>query len=150
MTQRREMNNKTTWPKKADIKREWFVFDVSGQKLGRAASKIAKYLMGKNSPMYTAHGDMGNNVILINADKIAFSGDKDQYLTLQRYSGYPGGLKTLRVKELMKSKPEDVIKSAVKGMLPNTRTRETLISRLYIYSGETHPHEAQKPEKINF
>lgn len=141
--------NRTTWLKAKDIKRNWYVFDVEGKTLGRASVMIARYLMGKNSVRYSNHVDMGNHVIVINVEKIALTGEKKNYLDIRRYSGYPGGLKKLRVKDLLVNKPADVIKHSIKGMLPNNKLRDRNMARLYLYAGSTHPHEAQKPEKIN-
>ena len=140
--------NKTTMPKSSDISRDWYVIDVQDQVLGRVSSTIAKYLMGKDKVDYIAHTDMGNNVIIINAGKVKLTGQKKKYLTVTRYSGYPGGLKTLRTQDLLVKKPEDVIKHSVKGMLPKNKLRDRYVARLYIYEGETHPHEAQKPQEI--
>jgi len=135
-------------PKNSDITRGWYVIDAEDQVLGRLTTTIAKYLMGKNKVDYTAHADMGNNVIIVNAGKVRFTGEKKKYLELTRYSGYPGGLKRLRVQDLLVKKPEDVIIHSVKGMLPKNKLRDKFIARLYIYAEATHPHEAQKPETV--
>ncbi len=140
--------NKTTMPKNSDISRDWYVIDVQDQVLGRVANMIAKYLMGKNKVDYTAHTDMGNNVIIINSGKVKLTGQKKKYLDITRYSGYPGGLKTLRVQDLLENKPEDVIRHSVKGMLPKNKLRDRYMARIYIYAESTHPHEAQKPEQV--
>lgn len=142
------MNN-TTWPKAKEIERKWYVADLEGKTLGRAAVIIAKYLAGKNSASYSRDTDMGHNVILINVEKVKLTGLKENYLDITRYSGYPGGLTRLKLKELLKSKPEDVIIHAVKGMLPNNKLRARMLARLYTYTGSNHLHEAQKPEQIN-
>jgi large subunit ribosomal protein L13 len=141
--------NKTTWLKAKEVERDWFVFDVEGQTLGRACTKIAKYLMGKNNPTYDASLDMGNNVIIVNIEKVTLTGGKEQYVDITRYSGYPGGLTRSKIKDLLKNKPDDVIRHAIKGMLPNNKLRDRMLARLYLYAGAEHKHEAQKPEKIN-
>lgn len=142
------MNNRTTWKSVKDVKRSWYEIDATGMSLGRLAGKIAKYLMGKTSPEYVPNLDMGHFVIVTNAGLVKLTGTKESYLTLQRYTGYPSGLKKTKVSELMKNRPEKVIHSAVKGMLPDTRLKDSYLSRLHIYTEATHPHEAQKPTKI--
>ncbi|WKZ23842.1 MAG: 50S ribosomal protein L13 [Candidatus Dojkabacteria bacterium] len=142
------MNNRTTWKSVKDVKRSWYEIDATGMSLGRLAGKIAKYLMGKTSPEYVPNLDMGHFVIVTNAGLVKLTGKKESYLTLQRYTGYPSGLKKTKVSELMKNRPEKVIHSAVKGMLPDTRLKDSYLSRLHIYTEATHPHEAQKPTKI--
>lgn len=141
-------SNKTTWVSAKDVKREWYVVDAAGVSLGRLAGKIAKYLMGKTTPSYVPNIDMGHFVIVVNAGAVKLTGQKEQYLKIQHYTGYPSGLKKEKVSLLMKDNPAKVIMTAVKGMLPDNKMKDTFLSRLNIYAEATHPHEAQKPTKI--
>lgn len=142
------MNNKTTWKSSKDITRSWYEIDATGISLGRLAGKIAKFLMGKTTPEYVPNLDMGHFVIVTNAGSVKLTGQKQSYLKIQHYTGYPSGLKKEKVSLLMESNPDKVIRTAVKGMLPDTKMKDTFLSRLYIYTEATHPHEAQKPNKI--
>lgn len=142
------MKNKTTWKSASDIERKWYVIDAAGIPLGRLASHIAKYLMGKNSPDYVPNLDQGHNVIVLNIKDVVFTGKKLKYEDIRHYTGYAGGLKIEKVSELMKKNPQKVIATAVKGMLPKTRHQDTFMSRLHLFVDGTHSHEAQKPVKI--
>ena len=145
---RRPMNNKTTWTSSKDVKRAWYEIDATGVSLGRLANKIAKYLMGKTTPAYVPNIDMGHFVIVTNAGSVKLTGQKQLYLNVQHFTGYPSGLRKEKVNTLMKENPSKVIWTAVRGMLPDTKMKDTFLSRLYIYAEATHPHEAQKPTKI--
>src|SRR5579862_7425539 len=136
----------TYFPKQGDIVRKWYVVDASGQTLGRLASQVARILMGKESPKYTPFLDTGDHVIVINAEKVKTTGMKSEQKAYHHYTGYPGGLRTEDFKKRMVRKPEMIIEEAVKRMLPKTKLGDHMISKLNIYRGEKHPHEAQKPE----
>lgn len=146
--QRRPMNNKTTTKSAKDVVRGWYEIDATGIPLGRLATKVAKYLMGKTSADYVSYLDMGNSVIITNAGAVKLTGQKQSYLQIQHYTGYPSGLKKEKVGLLMQSNPAKVIWTAIRGMLPDTKMKDTFLSRLYIYTEATHPHEAQTPIKI--
>lgn len=134
--------------KKEDIIRKWFVVDANGKTLGRLASTIASVLKGKTKPIYTTHVDTGDFVIVVNADKVHLTGKKLDQKTYYRHSGYPGGLKSVTAGTLMRTRPEDVIKKAVEGMLPKTRLGKQMLNKLKIYAGEKHPHSAQQPVEM--
>ena len=134
--------------KTAEIERKWYVVDASGKTLGRLASEIAKVLTGKNKPIYTTFLDTGDNVIVINADKITVTGKKMEQKLYRRHSGYVGGLKEVTLKKMMETKPEAVITHAVKGMLPKNTLGRNMIKKLHVYAGPDHNHAAQKPEVL--
>jgi len=136
----------TYFPKEGEIARKWYVVDASGQTLGRLASQVARILMGKESPKYTPFIDTGDHVIVINAEKVKTTGMKSEQKAYHHYTGYPGGLRTEDFKKRMVRKPEMIIEDAVKRMLTKTKLGDHMISKLKIYRGEKHPHEAQKPE----
>lgn len=136
---------KTFVLRQEDIQREWFLVDAEGQTLGRLASLIARVLRGKHKPTYTPYLDMGDFVIVINADKIQVTGRKMDQKMYYRHSGYMGGLKDRNLREQFERHPEDVIKLAVKGMLPRNRLSRQIIKKLKIYAGPEHPHQAQQP-----
>ena len=136
--------------KAADIKRSWFIVDASGKTLGRLASQVASVLKGKTKPIYTTHVDTGDFVIIVNADRIHLTGRKLDQKTYYRHSGYPGGLKSITAGRLMKTKPEEVLKMAVQGMLPKTQLGKSMLSKLKVYAGDKHPHEAQQPVEMKF
>ncbi|QAR34128.1 50S ribosomal protein L13 [Geovibrio thiophilus] len=139
---------KSYWAKPDDLEKKWFLVDADGLVLGRLASNIAMILMGKNKPQYTPTIDTGDFIVVINAEKFAVSGDKMVSKKYYRHSGYIGGLKERRLEEMLDKKPEDVIRLAVKRMLPKTKLGSAMLKKLKIYSGEAHPHEAQTPEKL--
>lgn len=139
---------KTYSAKKEDVVRQWVVIDAQDQVLGRLASKVAHILRGKNKPIFTNHVDTGDFVVIVNAEKIRLTGNKLDDKIYYWHSGYPGGIKARTAREMLEKKPEQVIKIAVKGMLPKNRIGSKLISKLKIYAGPDHPHEAQQPEKI--
>ena len=132
------------------IERKWYVVDAEGQTLGRLASGIASVLRGKNKPTYTPSMDTGDYVIVINADKIKVTGKKMDQKIYYRHSDYVGGMKEATLKEMMAKKPEDVIKLAVKGMLPKGPLGRQMIKKLHVYAGAEHAHAAQKPEVLEF
>ncbi|MFW6113758.1 MAG: 50S ribosomal protein L13 [Actinomycetota bacterium] len=140
---------KTHSVKEADITREWYLIDADGWVLGRLASELAKILRGKNKPTYSPHMDVGDHVIVVNAGKVRLTGNKLQKKAFYRHSGYPGGLKETPYEDLIRKKPEFVIEKAVKGMMPDNRLGRAMMSKLHVYSGPDHPHQAQKPEKLN-
>ncbi len=134
--------------KQEDIERKWFVVDASGHTLGRLASEIATILRGKNKPIFSPNTDVGDNVIVINADKIKVTGKKLDQKVYRRHTGYTGGLKETSLRNMIMTKPENVLYLAVKGMLPkNVMGRQTL-SKLHIFAGPEHKHQAQKPEAL--
>jgi large subunit ribosomal protein L13 len=134
--------------KKADIVRKWFIVDANGKTLGRLATAVASALKGKTKPIYTTHVDTGDFVIVVNADKVHLTGKKLDQKTYYSHSGYPGGFKSITAGKLMRTKPEEVIKMAVEGMLPKTRLGKQMLSKLKVYAGETHPHSAQQPVEM--
>ncbi len=142
------MFNKTTWTKPVEINRRWYLIDAAGVPLGRLASVIAVYLTGKRKPKYVPNLDMGDYVIVINVDKIVLTGKKLDYKEVISHSGYPGGLKRRRVKDIMRTNPKKIVLLAVKRMLPKTKLRAHYLQRLKMYVGDKHPHEAQQPNLI--
>lgn len=136
---------KTFTPKPADLTHDWYVVDATDVVLGRLASQVATLLRGKNKPTFAPHADSGNHVIIINADKIALTGNK-MGKELYMHSGRPGGLRRDSYAELLEKKPERIIRSAVKGMLPKNRLAKVQLDRLRIFRGAEHPHVAQKPQ----
>ncbi len=131
-----------------DADRKWYLVDAKDQVLGRLATKIARIIRGKNKAIFTPNADTGDFVVVINADKVRMTGKRELLKDYSHYSGYPGGLKVRSFGDLIAKKPEFIIENAVKGMLPKTRLGKKLIKKLKIYAGESHPHQAQKPESI--
>lgn len=140
---------KTISANKKTVKREWILIDAENEVLGRLASKVAFILRGKHKPYFTPHVDCGDSVIVINAEKVKLTGNKLTNKKYISYSGYPGGQKIQTVEYVLNKKPIKVIEHAVKGMLPRNRLGSAIYRNLYVFSGREHPHEAQKPEKIN-
>jgi len=138
----------TSSAKSVDNPQKWYVFDASGAVLGRLASQVAQRLRGKHNPSFTPHTDTGDWVIVINAEKIILTGRKMDQKIYYRHSGYIGGLKQTTANELLAKKPEELVRSAVKGMLPKNKLGRRLFKKLKVYAGDVHPHEAQKPEMI--
>jgi large subunit ribosomal protein L13 len=134
--------------KNADNANKWWVVDADGAVLGRLASRIAATLRGKHNPLYTPHADLGDTVVVINAEKIVMTGKKWEQKNYYRHSGYIGGLKTITAKKLIEKRPEDVIRFAVKGMLPKNSLGRKLYRKLKVYAGAQHPHDAQQPETM--
>ncbi|HOO75265.1 MAG: 50S ribosomal protein L13 [Thermotogae bacterium] len=143
-----KMTQKSYTAKPQDIDRKWYVVDAEGISLGRLSSQIARILQGKNKPTYTPHIDTGDFIIVVNADKVNLSGNKLTQKVYYRHTNYPGGLKETLAKDMLEKHPERVIKHAVKGMLPKSILGKQMLSKLKIYAGPAHPHDAQKPEKI--
>ena len=135
--------------KQEDITREWFLVDVDNKVLGRVATEIANILRGKKKPIYTPSVDTGDFVIVVNAAKIALTGNKLADKAYHHHTGFPGGLKTITAGKLIEKKPEDVIKKAVKGMLPKNKLARHMLSKLKIYAGPEHPHKAQQPKVLD-
>ena len=134
---------KTYSVKASDIERKWHVVDASDEVLGRLATRIARLLMGKHKPMFSHHLDVGDFVVVINADKVRVTGNKAKQKMYYRHSGYPGGLKSISLEKMMQTYPNRVIEHAVKGMLPKNKLNAGMMKRLKAYSGEAHPHEGQ-------
>ena len=140
---------KTYSLKGSDIHKKWFIIDADGKILGRLASEAAKILRGKNKPDFTPNLDMGDNVIVINAEKIVLSGSKADDKEYFRHSQYPGGISFVNIKKLRKERPEFIIEHAVKNMLPKSRLGRKIFGNLKVYTGTEHPHQAQKPEPLD-
>ncbi len=136
--------------KTAEIERKWFVVDATDLTLGRLASEVAAVLRGKHKPIYTPFLDTGDNVIIVNADKIKVTGKKLDQKLYRKHSAYVGGFKETTLREMMNKKPEDVIKHAVKGMLPKNSLGRNMLKKLFVYSGSEHKHQAQNPEVLEF
>jgi large subunit ribosomal protein L13 len=141
--------NKTYLPPEDSIERNWYVVDAADQRLGRLASEIAMVLRGKNKPTFTPHLDTGDFVVVINAEKINVTGKKRSQKLYRRHSGRPGGMKTETFTQLQGRLPERIIEQAVKGMLPKNTLGRQLFTKLKVYAGPDHPHQAQKPEVLN-
>lgn len=137
---------KSYMAKPAEVDRKWYVIDATDQTLGRLSSEVASILRGKHKPIYTPHVDTGDFVIVINASKIKLTGNKLTQKKLRWYTGYPGGLKEIDYGSLLQKKPEKMIETAVKGMLPHNRLGQAMFKKLKVYRGSEHPHQAQKPE----
>lgn len=140
---------KTYVVKEGEIKREWYVVDAEGKTLGRLASKIAGVLMGKHKPYYTPHLDTGDYVIVVNADKIQVTGRKLDQKMYYRYSGYPGGLKSVTLRKQLSTRPERVIWAAVRNMLPKNKLGRAMLKKLKVYASPEHPHAAQQPKPLD-
>ena len=139
---------KTSIPKQNEIDRKWWVVDADGQNLGRMATRIAMILRGKHKPQYVPYLDTGDFVVVVNADKVAATGSKEEKKVYYRHSGYPGGIYQRTLGELRQEKPEKILMLAVRGMLPKNTMGRKLLTKLKIYKGSTHPHEAQNPETL--
>lgn len=135
--------------KKEDVTRDWYLVDVDSKVLGRVATQIANVLRGKNKPTFTPSVDTGDFVIVVNAEKIALTGKKMSDKVYYSHSGYVGGLKEITAGKLIEKKPEDLLKKAVKGMLPKNKLARHMLKKLKIYSGDAHPHSAQNPKNLN-
>ena len=142
------LSYKTRSVKKEEVNRSWFVVDADGEVLGRLSTRIATVLRGKHHPEYTPHVDTGDYVIVVNADKIRFTGNKENVKIYQNYSGYPGGLKELTAAEIRSRRPERLIEIAVKGKLPKNKLGNAMIKKLFVYAGPEHPHTAQQPKPL--
>lgn len=138
----------TTIVKHKEVSKKWYIVDAEGQVLGRLASICATYLRGKNKPTFTPNVDMGDNIIVINADKVVLTANKEHSKIYYHHSGYPGGLKTATPADLRARRPIAIIEKAVKGMIPHTKLGAKQFKNLHVYAGPEHKHEAQKPEKL--
>jgi large subunit ribosomal protein L13 len=138
----------TYFPKAGEIVRKWYVVDASGQTLGRLASQVARILMGKENPQYTPFLDTGDHVVVINADKIKTTGMKAEQKSYKHYTGYPGGLRSEDFRERFARKPELIVELAVERMLPKNKLGKQMITKLNVYRGDKHPHQAQKPQDL--
>ena len=143
------LSYKTVSANKATVNKEWVLVDADGQTLGRLASKVAKLIRGKHKPNYTPHVDCGDNVVIINAEKIVLTGNKMTDKTYIRHTGYPGGQRSLTASEMFEKDPTRLIEKAVKGMLPKNKLGSALFRNLYVYAGAEHAQEAQQPKAIN-
>jgi large subunit ribosomal protein L13 len=135
-------------PSQLEIERKWFVLDANGQTLGRLSTQAARVLSGKNNPKYTPFMDMGDHVIVLNAEKIRLTGLKSQQKMYRRYTGFPGGLREESFIRLLNRRPEQIVEQAGKGMLPKSKLGRQMATKLKVYRGDKHPHEAQKPEAL--
>jgi large subunit ribosomal protein L13 len=138
----------THFPSQNDIPRTWYVIDAQDAVLGRVASKAAMLLMGKNKAIYTPFLDTGDHVVVVNAEKIRLTGQKEEAKIYRRHSGYPGGLKEIKAKRLRQTRPERMIELAIQGMLPKTKLGKQMYRKLNVYAGPKHPHQAQKPVEL--
>ena len=136
--------------KPAEVERKWYVIDAEDKTLGKIASEIASILRGKKKPIYTPHVDTGDYVIVINAEKVRVTGKKEEQKIYKSHSGYPGGLKETTLRELRAKKPEEIIRHAVKGMMPKGKLGRQMFKKLKVYAGPEHPHTAQNPEEWTF
>jgi large subunit ribosomal protein L13 len=144
------LSYKTISANKASVEKKWILVDAENKVVGRITSEIAKILRGKHKPSYTPHVDCGDNVIVINAEKIRFTGKKMTDKVYIRHTGYPGGQRFATPREVLNKNPKGVVESAVKGMLPKNRLGRQLFTNLYVYAGTEHPHAAQQPKEIKF
>ena len=144
------MKKYTYSAKNSDNEGRWSVVDASGAVLGRLATKIASHLQGKHNPLYTPHADTGDWIVVINADKVVLTGRKLDQKNYYRHSGYIGSLKTTTARELRDKRPEDLVRFAVKGMLPKNKLGRQQFKKLKVYAGDQHPHQAQNPEVLEF
>jgi large subunit ribosomal protein L13 len=143
------LSYKTVSGNKETADKKWFIVDAQNQTLGRLSSQVAKVLRGKHKTCYTPHADCGDNVIVINAEKVSFSGTKLENKEYVRYSGYPGGQKFTSAQQMLEKHPERLIEKAIKGMLPKNTLGRALYRNLKVYTGSEHNHDAQKPEVLN-
>lgn len=143
------LSYKTVSAKKEEVARKWYIVDAENEVVGRLSTKIASVLRGKHKPEFTPHVDTGDYVIVINAEKVRFTGNKLDQKVYQRYSGYPGGQKERTAQEMLDKKPQDIIENAVKGMLPKNKLGRAMFKKLFVYAGSEHPHAAQQPEPLN-
>lgn len=139
---------KTVTPKADQIRHDWYLVDAEDLILGRLATQIATILRGKNKPYFTPHLDTGDYVVVINAEKVRLTGNKELQKTYQRYSGYPSGRREIPFKRMLQEKPEEIITHAVRGMLPKNSLGRQIITKLKVYAGNQHPHTAQKPKPL--
>ena len=143
------LSYKTKYVNKATVQKDWYVVDATNEVLGRLSSKVAKILRGKNKPSFSPHVDCGDNVIIINAEKVRLTGKKLTDKQYVRHTGYPGGQRTETPESLLAKRPERIIEKAVAGMLPKSRLGSAVGKNLFVYAGAEHPHEAQQPKELN-
>ena len=143
------MDRRTFTPRAGDIQRDWYVVDADGMTLGRLATVVAAQLRGKTKPYFTPHMDTGDFVIVVNAEKIRVTGNKETDKFYHRHSGYPGGLRSVSLRDMRKTFPDRIIKEAVKGMLPHNALGEQLLTKLKVYAGPDHPHAGQQPRTLD-
>ena len=143
------LSYKTVSANKATVEKEWYIVDANDVVLGRLASVVAMVLRGKHKPSFTPHVDCGDNVIVINAEKVKLTGNKMTEKQYVRHSGYPGGQRFQTPEDLLSKKPEAVVEKAVKGMLPKSRLGNAIFKNLFVYAADTHPHEAQQPKELD-
>ncbi|MGB7530800.1 MAG: 50S ribosomal protein L13 [Bacilli bacterium] len=141
--------SKTFMAKAQNIERKWYLVDATDMVLGRLSTEVARILRGKHKPAYTPHVDCGDYVIIVNAEKVALTGNKLQDKVYYRHSGYPGGLRQRTAKEILATQPVKVLEKAIRGMLPKSKLGAAMYRKLYVYAGPEHPHQAQKPETLN-
>jgi large subunit ribosomal protein L13 len=141
---------KTYSPKAGEVQRNWYVIDAQDKILGRMAAEIARRLRGKHKPEFAPHIDTGDFIVVVNAKKVKVTGQKLEKKKYYRHTGYPGGLKETTLARMMESKPEEVIRHAVKGMLPKNRLGRAMLKKLKVYAGPDHPHQAQQPQALEF
>ncbi len=141
---------KTRIPKKGEIEQKWWVVNAEGKVLGRLATEVAVLLRGKKKTLFTPFLDTGDFVVVVNAEKIALTGDKAAQKVYYSHSGYPGGIKARSFQEMLAKKPEDVVRKAVRGMIPKNRLGRAVVKKLKVYRGPSHPHQAQNPEEYRF
>jgi len=139
---------RTFTQKQEEIERDWYVVDAEGETLGRLASRIAPILKGKHKPIYTPHLDCGDFVVIVNAEKVRVTGRKLDQKLYYRHSGYPGGLKSISLRDQLNRYPERVLQAAIRGMLPKNKLGRRMIKKLKVYAGDAHPHEAQQPRPL--
>lgn len=144
------LSYKTQSANKQTVTHKWYIVDAEGEVVGRLASRIASVLRGKHKPSYTPHVDTGDYVIVVNADKVRFTGSKWEQKEYITFSGYPGGQKKRTAKETLAKKPIDIIEIAVRGMLPKNTLGKQMFKKLFVYTGDEHPHQAQQPETFSF
>ena len=142
------MAMKTFVAKESEVDKRWYLVDANGKVLGRLATQIAMRLRGKHKPIFTPHADTGDFIVVVNADKVVLTGSKLDNKCYYRYSGYIGGLKKRSAKKLLETKPEEILRHAVRGMLPKNSLGRRQLKKLKIYAGPDHPHEAQKPQEL--
>lgn len=140
--------SKTFMANSANVQHKWYVVDATDLVLGRLSTEIATILRGKHKPTFTPHVDCGDYVIIVNAEKIAFTGNKSEGKLYYRHSGYAGGLKTRTLERMLELQPEKVLEKSIRGMLPHNSLGQDMYRKLYVYSGPDHPHQAQKPEVL--
>lgn len=135
--------------KNLEQSRKWYLIDAAGKTVGRLASEAARILMGKNKPTYTPYIDVGDHVVIINAEKVVFTGNKWKDKIYRRHTGYPGGLKEISAEKQLQKHPERILESAISGMLPKTKMGRKMVKKLKVYKGDAHPHKAQHPEPLD-